>query len=101
MEEDIFLPLQELNEIRRTALNSLKEKIIKAGRRKSPLHGKASFIGKNQAADTDLFFSVSVHTQEQAEAALHVPQIRRIYGSWQIFDETFIEKCKNMEKSPG
>lgn len=100
MEEDIFLPLQELNEIRRTSLNSLEEKIIKAGRRKSPLHGKASFIGKNQAADTDLFFSVSVHTQEQAKAALHVPQIRRIYGSWQIFDETFIEKCKKYGKEP-
>ena len=102
MDGDIFLPMQELNEIRRNALDRLKEEIINNGRRKAPLAGKSSFGGKTSEneRDADLFFSVAVHTKEQTDAALHFPEIKRIYGSWQIFNETFIRKCKEYGKEP-
>lgn len=100
MDGDIFVPMQEVNELRRNVLEALEAQVKKANERQSILPEKEEekeFLPDHREK---IFFSASVQQKDQVEALMKFPQIRRIYGSWQIFGENFIKKCKEYGKEP-
>ncbi|MGI6011015.1 MAG: DUF3656 domain-containing U32 family peptidase [Ruminococcus sp.] len=100
MDKDIFVPMQEINELRRNVLTALKDKVDRAGKRE--VHVWKEEKRENYMPDQgrEYFFSASVQQESQAEAMMKFSKIRRIYGSWQFFNENFIKKCKEYGKEP-
>lgn len=98
MGESVFLPLQKLNELRRSALKALKEEIL-SGRRRT-LEGAcgkrvkscARHLGGGKSEAPELF--ASVQTKDQLEAVLGIAEISRIYADSGIFSkENFLEEA--------
>lgn len=130
MDDHIFFPVQQLNELRREALNRLQEALLEPYRRKlqTPDHPAVSekdapvslemnqqpehleimerFVDKNVAAP---FLSASVCTWEQWEAIKDIPEISRVYLDCAMFPadhfaeevESFLVKEKDRGKTIG
>ncbi len=98
MDDDIFLPVQALNELRRQALGMLEEKLLESGKRKEPERLDISFDTKKDMADaiardtTDTSagevpeLTVSVETLEQLETAAGFGGVTRIYAEDTLWD---------------
>ncbi len=71
MEDEVFFPLQVLNQLRRDALVHLEEKIVSAGKREMP---RQDFQTRedhgNAVSDGDFRLTVSVQEMEQLEEVL-------------------------------
>lgn len=107
MEPDVFLPVQELNALRRTALEQLETKLLAGWRRVRPAgHMEAAnrMAGvdrssvcvkrsdKRQANETDgcwvPVLTASVETAAQLQAVLETPDIADVYLSSRLFFPT-------------
>lgn len=91
MDPDVFMPMQALNELRRTALESLEEAIVSTHYRDSEQRYQRISQKKNKNQRKPEFFSVSVETKEQLESAIGSPYVRRIYAALAIFEKKHFE----------
>ncbi|MGI6094267.1 MAG: DUF3656 domain-containing U32 family peptidase [Lachnospiraceae bacterium] len=90
MQDDLFLPMQSLNELRRDALQRLTEQMLQPYRRKSfriPLKEAAVFHGQ-MGNKQKICYTASVETREQLEAVLAQKEISRVYVNLFLFDKT-------------
>lgn len=113
MEEPIFLPMQQLNELRRTALEKLRKAVCEKYRRKSlqftgtsencnrklPAQDKHA-EGASLQSQTYLregereesYLAVLVETEDQFAAALECEAVRRIYADGMLLSDFTEEK---------
>lgn len=89
-EGNIFLPVQSLNALRRTALKELERQITESFRRPEPkrreeLAGPVGQGGYRSLADMPVF--VSAMSQEQAETALLHSRVKRLYLADTLLEE--------------
>lgn len=108
MGDSIFIPMQQLNQLRRDALDLLERKILetytadrKADNRDGSITkeakvesvaGEAADAEHNLTAGETPVFSASVTTREQWDALLPVPQIRRMYADCGLFSKENFEE---------
>ncbi|MBP1754470.1 MAG: hypothetical protein H6Q59_868 [Firmicutes bacterium] len=85
MEENIFVPVAWLNEIRREAIRLLMEATASKYRRDAVSMGETEIRKDNPEKEGAYRFCVSVQKQEQLEQALQVPQISAIYLDYDWF----------------
>lgn len=94
LEEGVFLPMQQMNELRRRTLEMLRQKICGQFRRefvlsKTPVYKEQlSSMGKEQPQNTGtgrMDFSILAGTIEQLEEICTFPEISRIYIDSGIF----------------
>lgn len=108
---DLFLPLQVLNDLRRNALDQLKEKMIREFWRKkkpqNPSLGNVKNMKESYETNSIPYMTVSVENLEQLQPVLEDESVRRIYISHSCFHDRedfircsgkVIEKCHNYEK---
>lgn len=88
MDLDIFMPMQSLNELRRTALEQLEEQMVSAYYRQVPqtVNPSNAADGEENASSAHAF-SVSVETKAQLYEALESPYAERIYASITLFEK--------------
>ena len=77
LEGEVFLPMQALNELRREGLSLLSEGLLKTYRREVKVQPKKETIPESKGKDPEI--TMLVHTQEQLEQALLIPEISAIY----------------------
>ena len=95
---NIFMPMQNLNELRRTALEQLEEKILFAYRRVEPESVSYKNCELERTAETIL--SVYVEEEEQFEEVLLSDVVKRIYLdiNARVQAEKAIKKAKECGK---
>lgn len=98
MEEDLFIPVQVLNELRREALGELERRLCSKYRREMP--GRVDALVKEYPAEERLLLYALAETEEQFTALCHEQTIARIYlesfalqGIWEY------QKIKKMTES--
>lgn len=79
MSGDIFVPVGQLNELRRKALEQLLEKIASAYRREQPVNQPLSLEHWNVEEEREPQITVSVSTAEQAKVVNRVEQVSAVY----------------------
>ncbi|MBS6196593.1 MAG: U32 family peptidase [Clostridiales bacterium] len=95
MGEDIFLPMQQLNELRRNALTKLRENVLEPYRRKAENRPEVSENPAEKGPVAEEGLSASVIKKEQLEAVMKIPEIIRIYADCGIFPaEGFEEQAE-------
>ena len=111
MDDDIFLPVQALNELRRQALGMLEGKLLESGKREEPERIDMSLDMGEDMADaierdtTDAFageipeLNVSVETMEQLEMATGFGGITRIYAEDTLWDDRNLERLDKAVQS--
>lgn len=94
MGESIFLPMQQLNELRRMALEKLEQSILLPYRRNdTKAYCEAETL--QQKAGKEEMLNAAVCKLEQLEAVCSVPEITRIYADCSIFSkEQFSEQVQ-------
>lgn len=107
MGENIFLPMQQLNELRRTGLELLKNQILVPYERKLPFDGErietpGIQAGRGPAGSSDLEprLSAAVATREQLDAVMRASGLTGIYIDCGIFPkQNFAEQvCAAVEE---
>ena len=90
MGDDIFMPMQQLNELRRNALESLEREMTDPFRRKLPVRSDEyiTFIRKEDIPH----LYASVRTEDQLKAVLTVGDIAGIYADCGIFSRESFEE---------
>ena len=100
MGENIFLPMQHLNELRRNSLELLKNEILKETERKLPAREKS--VRERRTDDTEELPEVSaaVRTSPQLDAVLNVHEVTKIYVDCGIFpkENFFKQVCCLIEE---
>lgn len=109
MGENIFLPMQQLSELRRTVLELLKHEILAPYERELPFRRDRTDVRRlrKESGAAGLQLSVSVTTREQLDAVMEVPGLTRIYMDCGIFPKqdfaqqvlAAVEKGKKQGKS--
>lgn len=84
MEDDVFLPVGALNQLRRDGICALEEKLLAGYRRRETVLATESWKNKGNEqlmldAETQPYLAVSVQTAEQCQCVLSYPYIDRIY----------------------
>lgn len=84
MEDDVFLPVGALNQLRRDGICALEEKLLAKYRRRGTVLTTESWKNKGNEqltldAETQPYLAVSVQTAEQCQCVLSYPYIDRIY----------------------
>ena len=99
MDEDIFLPVQALNELRRQALGMLEAKLLESGKREEPEQlsicsdtENAADANKEKASE----LTVSVETIEQFETVAGFTGIARIYVEDTLWDGQNADRMKQI-----
>ena len=88
MDNSVFIPVKQLNEIRRDALETLKDTLLKKHNRTTPLYKKENDSKRpyNKKTDSDSRLRVSVTTKEQLDAILdHDLSVNRVYIPADLF----------------
>lgn len=99
MGDSVFMPMQQLNELRRKGLELLKNEILLPYERKL---GKADRIPEPENtvsgdSTVEKTLSASVRTTAQLEAVMRAADIERIYADCGIFDrEDFLRQVCNV-----
>lgn len=91
MDEDIFLPVQSLNKLRREVLERLATAENEPYRRKKvEALSYAAFVGKERRmnAKTEALLTVSVETKEAFDTVLPVRFVKRIYLDSMMFSKS-------------
>ena len=107
MDEQIFVPVQELNELRRNMADTLKKELLEVYVRKEPSAQKkmTTVESKNKKNIPEL--TAEVQTSEQLREILFFDEIKRVYinslrydsqESFLIQAEKDIVKCQKKEK---
>lgn len=76
---NIFLPMQKINELRRTAMELLKEKICTSFRREEYTYEEKIQKSEKQCSKDKMLLTALVETKEQFEAVLLDENVHRIY----------------------
>lgn len=88
MDMDIFMPMQSLNELRRTALEQLEEQIVSAYYRQAPqIANPFSKTNAEEKTSSAHALTVSVETKTQLNAVLESHYVERIYASITLFEQ--------------
>lgn len=99
MDEDVFLPVQALNELRRQTLGILEAKLLESGKREEPeqltiCSDTEKTADANKGKTPEL--TVSVETIEQLETAAGFTGIARIYVEDTLWDERNADQMKQL-----
>nr|WP_297884718.1 U32 family peptidase [uncultured Blautia sp.] len=101
MGENIFLPVRLLNELRRAALCSLEEEILKkykrAPREETAYESEISSKRSVRPKECSPVFYASCETREQAEAVMACKEIKGVYLPFYLMNE-FMEQGRYKEK---
>lgn len=106
MEDGLFLPLQSINELRREAMERMEEKILSAGRRKSPGNNLIRPVKSERDWKGHRLYA-SVETVQQMEPLLKISQITGIYLDSTCLPvplkryqaEEWVDRCRREGKS--
>lgn len=109
IEGSVFLPIQEINSLRRRAIEALEKKILEEFRRKTPeriseLEKEMETAAPAMRSAGSLKLTASVETLEQMEAVLAYPEIVRIYvedALWESGDRQKLRRMVSEGKSAG
>ncbi len=109
IEGSVFLPIQEINSLRRRAIEALEKKILEEFRRKTPeriseLENEMETAAPAMHSAGSLKLTASVETLEQMEAVLAYPEIVRIYvedALWESGDRQKLRRMVSEGKSAG
>jgi collagenase-like PrtC family protease len=109
IEGSVFLPIQEINSLRRRAIEALEKKILEEFRRKTPeriseLEKEMETAAPAMHSAGSLKLTASVETLEQMEAVLAYPEIVRIYvedALWESGDRQKLRRMVSEGKSAG
>ncbi|NCB92154.1 MAG: U32 family peptidase [Clostridia bacterium] len=86
MDDGIFLPMQQLNELRRCALDKLKRQILSGHERKQQAPKQDDDNSeKNENIQLREGLCASVVSRSQLNALMQIPEITRIYADCGIF----------------
>lgn len=105
MDDGLFLPLQALNELRRTALDRLREAWKESYRRADGKYLRP--CERKEAKGQELLLTASAETLDAGYALLSVPEISRIYLDCSAFADrqaflerspAFLEKARSAKK---
>lgn len=105
VDENIFVPVAWLNEIRREALFLLQEAITRQYRRSliKPEKTAATQDGEVLQNSIPRGFVVSIRTEEQFEVAINIPEVTAIYVEYDVFTleaiNTMAIRTKRSEKA--
>lgn len=93
IKRDVFMPVAQLNDLRRDVISAFELKKLEETRRKDAVRvikeSKSSFNKK-----TDAFLSLSVSDKAQYNAVKDIEKIGRIYVPYRIFEEIRLDKQK-------
>lgn len=93
MGDTIFLPMQQLNELRRKALEALKEEILTPYRRKPFSAEKNELTGQRKTGfGNSPVLTASVETKEQLRVVLRQTGLSRIYADCGMFSPAEFSK---------
>lgn len=98
MDDNLFMPMQALNELRRSGLeayeNSVYDRYVRTAEDKKDIYDKdiydKNIYDKELSIGSHYEICVSVETKEQLQVALASSLVSRIYASIAIFDKTDI-----------
>ncbi len=99
MDEGIFLPVQELNELRRRAIEELTEAILQKERKYQERIPETENAFQEQER-TDTFVTAQAERREQLEEILGCSKIKRVYLSSLLYpsEEAFLEQASEDQK---
>ena len=96
MDDNIFIPNGALNELRRNALNGLKNQILKEYFRSSEncskLTIKNSEVAQNIIDKCNAIYSASIETKEQLDEVCNSSIVSRVYIDWNRYSLASFEK---------
>ncbi|MFT3984103.1 MAG: DUF3656 domain-containing protein [Lachnospiraceae bacterium] len=105
MEPDIFIPIGQLNELRRMAITGLTDKLLEGYQRTLSQAEETTgafepvFSKRNRTFPTSLTVHCSVMTKEQLQAGLSEPYVDRISVPVSLFEERSEENKENYSKT--
>ncbi|MBU9728162.1 U32 family peptidase [Diplocloster modestus] len=100
MEEDLFLPLQAVNELRRNALEALERELLAPFRRTPPVSWEKENAQRGMGADASraqekaLCIRAYVEETQQLEALVTLEQISDLYVNYSLFPSILDEKAE-------
>lgn len=90
MDDNIFIPNGALNELRRNALNGLKNQILKeyfrSSEKCSKLTIKNSEVAQNIIDKCNAIYSASIETKEQLDEICNSSIVSRVYIDWNRYN---------------
>lgn len=96
MDDNIFIPNGALNELRRNALNGLKNQILKeyfrSSEKCSKLTIKNSEVAQNIIDKCNAIYSASIETKEQLDEVCNSSIVSRVYIDWNRYSLASFEK---------
>lgn len=92
MEDNIFVPVAWLNEIRREAIRLLMEAIVTKYRREQVNSETELLNCVSTGKEGSLGICVSVQKQEQLEIAMKIKEVKAIYLDYDYFDPVLLPK---------
>lgn len=107
LSENLFMPIQELNELRRQALESLEQKLLSGYRREDcqkadPPKAAQAVTKLAEGGQKQPKLLVQVESKEQFEAVLSCPEVKRIELSAEGFSpaawKVTADRCHQQEK---
>lgn len=108
MDENIFVPVAWLNEIRREALEGLKQSVIQSYVRKAAVYSKEEREQKDIKEQTETIgqphnprLSVLIQTVEQFEEVLCYSEINSVYTEYDRFTSEELCKMADMANEKG
>ncbi len=106
IEGNIFLPVSMLKNMRRTALDMLREKILNIYRRKQVGAKSSINIDRLSALDdhrisTDVVYKAGIMTMQQLSAVVKCDRISEIYIKTELMDDDEIKLAYRLVKDSG
>lgn len=92
MDEDIFIPVQQLNQLRRDGLLQLEQELVSRYRRIALVKNKIVKEYEALEREEQIPMTVYVETREQLELILEVPIFRKIYMDANVFGKVWKNK---------
>ena len=85
MGDDIFLPMQQLNHLRRQGLEALEEEMLRPWKQRKAKERDLKDIPETEKQTTQEFLTAAVETEEQLAAVEKTDGVKRIYADCGIF----------------
>lgn len=85
MGDDIFLPMQQLNHLRRQGLEALEEEMLRPWKQRKAKEQDLKDIPETEKQTTKEFLTAAVETEEQLAAVEKTDGVKRIYANCGIF----------------
>ncbi len=106
MGEQVFVPIQFLNELKRDALDKLKQEMLKTYYRSCPvLDSEEEWSHLSNSKTKDMILTASVEKSDQLKALTDVDEITAIYLGYQMFSiQSFypqVQNCIDLVTSKG